>query len=181
MEILMILLPKFFVDWLTGEFDFSEEDYLEEKKQITNGIELIEKEDFLNAFYFFNQFIGDSSKNFLAYFYRGKCHFYFENYEAATTDFEKSIRINNTFVEAFEMNAKSLYLIENYEDSLKYYRRFSRKQDDKNADILCIIGELEIRTNDFDSARKTLQSAIKLGDSKAKNLFDNINFEKISI
>lgn len=177
----MILLPKFLVDWLSGEFDFSAEEYSVQKKPIRKGIEMIEKEDFLGAFYFFNEIINTQPKNFLAYFFRGRCHFFFENFEAAHLDFEKSIRLDNTFAEAFEYNAKSLYLLEKYEESLKNFKRFSRKLNDKNAEILRIIGELEIRTNDFDSARKTLKLAIDLGDKKAKYLYENINFDKISI
>jgi tetratricopeptide (TPR) repeat protein len=178
MEILIILLPKFFVDWLSGNLDFSEEEYTDQKNPIRTGIEMVEKEDFLGAFYYFNEFIEVNPKNFLAHYFRGRCHFYFENFEAANLDFDKSIRLDNTFAEAFELNAKCLYLLEKYEDSLKNYKRFSRKQNDKNAEILRIIGELEIRTNDFESARKTLKLAINLGDKEAKNLYENINFEK---
>lgn len=178
MEILLLLLPKFFHDWLVGDFSFSEDEYFEDKKPIAEGIKLIEAEDFIKAFYFFNQSVEKYPKNAFAYFYRGKCHYHFENIEAALADFDKTLRLDSTIGEAFVMKGKCLYQLEAYEDALKEYRRASRKQHDKNPELLRLVGELEIRTGNFESARKTLKLAIELGDEIAEQYYQTINFKE---
>lgn len=131
------------------------------------GIDLYHNEACAPAFRYFEEKVLNYPKSAVAYFYRGKCHYYFENWEAALIDFEKTLRLDNTIPEAYWLKANCLYMLEDYAASLFELKRASRFYLDKNADVLRSIGELEFRGGDFESAEKNLKIASNLGDSQS--------------
>ena len=106
--------------------------------------------------------------------FRAKCHYYFENWEAALIDFEKILRIDNSIAEAYLQKANCFYMIEDYNTALFELKRASRMFLGKNADVIRFIGELEFRGGDFESAEKNLKIASGLGDNQSKILLQTL-------
>jgi tetratricopeptide (TPR) repeat protein len=139
-----------------------------------DGIELFEKEEYVAAFRYFENIVYEYPKSATAYFYRAKCHYYFENWEAALIDFEKTLRIDNSIAEAYLQKANCYYMLEDYKMALFELKRASRMYLSKNADVIRFIGELEFRGGDFESAEKSLKIASDLGDIQSTILLQTL-------
>ncbi|UTA66136.1 MULTISPECIES: tetratricopeptide repeat protein [Emticicia] len=141
------------------------------------GVVYYNNADYLAAFRYFNLAVLNYPKSSTAYLFRGKCHYYFENWEAALADFEKSIRIDNALAETFRWKALCHYHLEDYKMSLFELKRASRMYLDKNPEVMRMIGELEFRTADFESAEKSFKIAARLGDNQSTQLLKTLFFE----
>ncbi len=138
------------------------------------GIELFNAEECVKSFRYFEAIVKDYPKSATAYFYRAKCHYYFENWEAALLDFEKTLRIDNSIAEAYLQKANCYYMLEDYKMTLFELKRASRMYLSKNPDVIRFIGELEFRGGDFESAEKSLKIASDLGDDQSKALLQTL-------
>ena len=142
------------------------------------GIDAYNSGDFVRAFRYFDLEVIEYPKSSTAYLYRGKCHFYFENWEAALTDFEKSIRLDNSLAETYYLKGLCLYELEEYKMSLFELKRASRMYLEKKSLVMRMKGELEFRTADFESAEKSFKIAAQLGDSKSNQLLRTLFYER---
>jgi len=143
-----------------------------------DGIDAYNDGDYLRAFRYFDIEVLEYPKSSTAYLYRGKCHYYFENWEAALADFEKSIRIDNSLAETFYLKGLCHYELEDYKMSLFELKRASRMYLDKNPEVIRMTGELEFRTADFENAEKSFKMAAELGDSKSTRLLQTLFYEQ---
>jgi tetratricopeptide (TPR) repeat protein len=134
------------------------------------GILCFQNEEYVKAFRYFDNAVAKNPKSATAYIYRAKCHFSFENWEAALEDFEKTLRIDNSIAEAYYQKAICYYNLEDYGNALYEAKRASRMYLDRNADVLRFIGNLEFRRGDFESAEKSLKIASNLGDTQSQAL-----------
>ena len=175
MELLFFLLPSFLHGVLMGDFSLTETPEQQAKRPLLKGIKLYDNEDIPAAFRFFEQAIVDHPKSAYCYLYRAKCHFYFENYEAALPDLIKSLRLDNSIRETYLLKADCHFSMENYDEAMIEYRRASQFFLDKNAQIRRRIGELELRKGNFKSASDAFQKAADLGDDQAQNYLNNMN------
>jgi tetratricopeptide (TPR) repeat protein len=138
------------------------------------GIKLFESDECAKSFRYFEEVIKDYPKSATAYFYRAKCHYFFENWSAALDDFEKILRIDNSIAEAYLQKANCFYKLEDYKMALFELKRASRMYLGKNADVIRFIGELEFRSGDFESAEKSLKIASSLGDNQSLILLQTL-------
>ncbi len=138
------------------------------------GIIDFEAGEDVKAFRYFEKVILKFPKSATAYLYRGKCHFSFENWEAAIIDFEKTLRIDNSIAESYYYKAICYYKLEEYELALFEFKRASRIYLDKNSEVLRMIGELEFRRGDFENAEKSLKIASNLGDEESQKLLKSL-------
>ncbi|MBA4853610.1 M48 family metallopeptidase [Emticicia sp. BO119] len=143
------------------------------------GIEAFKSADYVTAFRYFDGEVHEFPKSSTAYLYRGKCHYYFENWDAALADFEKSIRLDNALAETFYWKGMCYYQLEEYTLSLFELKRSSRMYLDKNATVIRLIGELEFRKADFESAEKSFKIAAELGDNKSCLLLKTLFYGNI--
>lgn len=143
------------------------------------GIEAYKSADYVAAFRYFDTEVNEYPKSSTAYLYRGKCHYHFENWEAASEDFEKSIRLDNALAETFYWKGMCHYQLEDYSLSLFELKRASRMYLDKNAEVIRFIGELEFRKADFESAEKSFKIAADLGDSKSYILLKTLFYGNV--
>jgi tetratricopeptide (TPR) repeat protein len=175
MEILFFLLPSFLHGVLMGNFSLTETPEDQAKKPLLEGIILFDKEETPAAFRFFDKAVQDFPKSAYAYLYRAKCHFYFENYEAALPDLSKSLRLDNAIRETYLLKANCHFNMEDYDQAMLEYRRASQFFLDKNAQISRRIGELELRKGNFKSANDSFKKAADLGDNEAKAYLSQMN------
>ncbi|RYU97293.1 tetratricopeptide repeat protein [Emticicia agri] len=143
------------------------------------GVDAYKSADYLTAFRYFDAEVYEYPKSSTAYLYRGKCHYYFENWEAALADFEKSMRLDNSLAETFYWKGLCHYQLEDYNLSLFELKRSSRMYLDKNAEVMRFVGELEFRKADFESAEKSLKIAAELGDNKSNILLQTLFYGNI--
>lgn len=132
-----------------------------------DGIKLLERGDAVQAFHYFDEAVLKYRKSATAYFYRAKCHYYFENWDAALVDFEKTLRIDNSIADAYQQKANCFFYLEDYKMAIFELKKASRMYLDKNADVLRFLGELQFRVADFESAEKSFKIASDLGDSES--------------
>lgn len=174
MELLFFMLPSFLHGWLMGDFSFSETDDDRLRKPVRRGILLFNEGKVAEAFHFFCEEEEKSPKCAYLYLFRAKCHLFFENYSAAIPDLEKSLRLETTIAETYVLLADTYYKVEEYDAALAMYLRASRMYLEKNAGIERMIGELQMRKGNFESAYKNLILAQKLGDTSAQDLLQTI-------
>jgi len=179
MEALLIGIPFLIYIYLriTLGNDISPQEY--DEIIFKEGIGFYQAENYVEAFRYFDDEVKSYPKSSTAYLYRGKCHYYFENWEAALFDFEKSIRLDNAFGETYYWKSLCHYQLEDYKMSLFELKRSSRMYLDKNAEVIRLIGELEFRSADFESAEKSFKLAAGLGDSKSNILLQTHFFGNI--
>jgi tetratricopeptide (TPR) repeat protein len=140
----------------------------------SEGIKLFEMGECVEAFYYFDDAVLKYRKSATAYFYRAKCHYYFENWDAALVDFEKTLRIDNSIPQAYQQKANCYFYLEDYKMAIFELKKASRMYLDKNADVLRFLGELQFRIADFESAEKSLKIASRLGDSQSTVLLQTL-------
>jgi tetratricopeptide (TPR) repeat protein len=170
MEALLIGIPFFLYIYLRITLGNDITPQERDETLFEEGILLFNDGDIVRAFRYFEQVVTKYPKSATAFFYKAKCHFYFENWEAALEDFEKTLRIDNSIAEAYHQKAICYFNLENYENALFELKRASRMYLDKNFRVLRLIGELEFRRGDFESAEKSLKIAAKLGDLESQSL-----------
>jgi len=175
MELLFFLFPSFIHGVLMGDFSLTETPEQQAKKPLLEGIDLYEKEEIPAAFRFFEQVVISHPKSAYAYLYKAKCHFYFENYEAALQDLKKSLQLDNSIRETYLLKATCHFNIEDYDEAMLEYRRASQFYLDKNAEVRRRIGELELKRGNFKSANDAFAKAAELGDNEAKSYLTNMN------
>lgn len=179
MEALLIGIPFLIYIYLRIRLgnDISPQEY--DEIIFKEGIDAYKSADYLSAFRYFDAEVHEYPKSSTAYLYRGKCHYYFENWEAALADFEKSIRLDNSLGETFYWKGLCHYQLEEYAMSHYEFKRSSRMFLDKNPEVLRQIAELEFRQADFESARKNFKLAAALGDSKSNILLQTLFYGNI--
>ncbi len=179
MEALLIGIPFLIYIFLRIRLgnDVSPQEY--DEIIFKEGVEAYKSADFVAAFRYFDAEAIEYPKSSTAYLYRGKCHYHFENWEAALTDFEKSIRLDNSLAEPFYLKGLCYYQLEDYNLSLFELKRASRMYLDKNPAVIRLIGELEFRKADFESAEKSFKIAAELGDSKSNILLQTLFYGNI--
>lgn len=175
MELLFFLLPSFLHGVLMGDFSLTETPEEQAKKPFLEGIALFEAEQVPAAFRFFEKAVIDYPKSAYSYLYRAKCHFYFDNFEAALPDLVKSLRLDNSIRETYLIKANCHFNMEDYDAAMLEYRRASQFFLDKNAQIRRRIGELELRKGNFKSASDSFQKAADLGDQEARTYLNQMN------
>jgi tetratricopeptide (TPR) repeat protein len=181
MEVMLIGIPFLIYIYLRIRLGNDISDQERDEALFVDGIELLNQEDYVKAFRYFDNAIKEHPKSATAYFYRAKCHYYFENWEAALNDFEKTLRIDNSIAEAYLNKANCFYMLEDYETALFELKRASRMFLGKNADVIRFIGELEFRGGDFESAEKNLKIASSLGDRQSYILLQTLFIGNIRI
>ena len=174
MEALLIGIPFFLYIYLRVTLGNDITHQERDEALFAEGILLYNSGDVVKAFRYFEQITLKYRKSATAYFYRAKCHLYFENWEAALIDFEKTLRIDNAIAEAYHQKAICYYQLEDYPNTLFELKRASRMYLDKNVDVLRFIGELEFRRADFESAEKSLKIASELGDNQSAILLQTL-------
>lgn len=174
MEVLLIGIPFLIYIYLRirlgGDISPQERD----ESLFAEGILWFQKDEIVRAFQYFDEKTIRYPKSATAFFYRAKCHYYFENWEAALNDFEKTLRIDNSIAASYQLKANCFYYLEDYKMALFELKRASRMYLGKNAEVIRLIGELEFRSGDFESAEKNLKIATGLGDSQAKILLQTL-------
>lgn len=174
MEALLIGIPFFLYIYLRITLGNDITPQERDEALFQEGIILFEEDEPAKAFRYFEQAVKENPKSATAYFYRAKCHFSFENWEAALIDFEKTLRIDNSIAEAYFQKAICYYQLEDYENALFELKRASRMYLDRNPDVLRFLGELEFRRGDFESAEKSLKIASNLGDGQSQYLLQTL-------
>lgn len=175
MELLLFLLPSFLHGVLMGDFSLTETPEEQAKKPLLLGIQFFESENVPAAFRFFENFIKENPKSAYAFLFRAKCHYYFENYEAALPDLVKSLRLDNSIRETYLLKANCHFELEEYDNAMLEYRRANQFFLDKNAEIKRKIGDLELRKGNFESAKTSYEKAAELGDSQAQTFLSQMN------
>ena len=132
MELLLFLLPSFLHGVLMGDFSLTETPEQQAKKPLLEGIQLFDDEEVPAAFRFFEKAVIEFPKSAYAYLYRAKCHFYFENYDAALPDLIKSLQLDNAIRETYLLKANCHFNMEDYDTAMFEYRRASQFYLDKN-------------------------------------------------
>lgn len=158
-----------------GNFSLTETPEQQAKKPLLEGIALYNNEEIPAAFRFFENILLTYPKSAYGYLYRAKCHFYFENYEAALPDLAKSLRLDNSIRETYLLKANCHFNMEDYDAAMLEYRRASQFYLDKNAEVRRRIGELELRKGNFKSANDAFAKAAELGDNEAKSYLSRMN------
>ena len=174
MEALLIGIPFFLYIYLRISLGNDITPQERDEALFQEGIKLFESDEYAKSFRYFEQAINKYPKSATAYFYRAKCHFSFENWEAALIDFEKTLRIDNSIGEAYYHKAICYYQLEVYDKALYELKRASRMYLDRNADVLRLMGELEFRRGDFESAEKSFKIASGLGDGQSQILLQTL-------
>lgn len=175
MEILLFLFPSFLHGVLMGNFSLTETPEEQAKKPLLEGITLYEEEKVPAAFRFFEKIVVEYPKSAYGFLYRAKCHFYFDNYEAALLDLKKSLQLDNSIRETYLLKATCHFNMEDYDAAMLEYRRASQFYLDKNAEARRRIGELELRKGNFKSANDAFTKAAQLGDDEAKSYLSRMN------
>lgn len=178
MEAMLIGIPFLIYVYFRIRFGNDKTNFEFDSELFSEGVNLFDSEDYAKAFRYFDTAITSKPKSSFCYFFRGKCHFVFENWEAALNDFEKAIRLENTVGEIFHYKAICLHHLDRYKEARIALKMASRLFLDKNSEILLFLANVEIRLVDFESAKKTLKLASDLGDSNANKL---LNQYKISL
>jgi tetratricopeptide (TPR) repeat protein len=174
MEALLIGIPFFLYIYLRITLGNDITPQERDEALFEEGILLFKLEEFAKAFRYFEQAVMAYPKSATAYFYRAKCHFSFENWDAALVDFEKTLRIDNSIAAAYHQKATCYYELEDYDNALFEMKRASRMYLNRNVDVLRFIGELEFRRGDFESAEKSLKIASNLGDGQSQMLLQTL-------
>lgn len=168
-ELLFFLIPSFLHGVLMGDFSLTETPEQKAKKPLLLGIQLFETDNVPAAFRFFDEAITKFPKSAYAYFYRAKCHLHFENYDAALSDLQKSLRLDNSIRETYLLKADCHFDMEDYDLAFLEYKRACQFYLDKNAEIRRKMGELELRKGNFASANESFRKAANLGDPQAQS------------
>lgn len=175
MELLLFLLPSFIHGVLMGDYSLTKTPEQQAKKPLLEGISLFENNNVPAAFRFFDKAVIDFPKSAYAYFFRAKCHFYFENFDAALPDLIKSLQLDNSIRETYLLKADCHFNLADYAEAMLEYRRASQFFLDKNGQIKRRIGELELRKGNFKSANDSFKKAADLGDEQARNYLIQMN------
>lgn len=174
MELLFFLIPSFLHGWLMGEFSFTETEEERQKKPVKQGITWFESGNIPAAFRFFQENEPLYPKCAYLFFFRGKCHVYFENFEAAVPDFEKALRLETTVPDFYVELAKAYAGAQRLEESVHMFGRASRMFLEKSAEIERMMGEVRLKKGDYKQAYQNFKSAEALGDLTVQELIDKV-------
>lgn len=94
-----------------------------------------------------------------------------EDYNAAVTSSEYAIAIDPNDPEALMAKANGLYRLDNYEQALDYYRRYTQQVPDDEFSLLNQ-GACLVNLNRMDEAEQVLQEAISVGGKSSPYLVD---------
>jgi tetratricopeptide (TPR) repeat protein len=170
MEFFIFLVPIILNYIISGDFKKQLPEDYSGKEEFQEGVLLFESEKIAEAFNYFSLEAQRKPKSAFVLLYLAKCHIYFENYLEAFLALEKSQRINNEIRETYFLIALVEYELENYQNSMKAFKKASRIYLEKNPEILRYLGELNLKFGNFVEARKNLKIALELGDTKAENM-----------
>lgn len=179
MEALLISIPflvYFYLRIRLGS-DISPQEY--EEIVFKEGIKYYNAHDFVKAFRYFDREIKEYPKSSVAYLYRGKCHYHFENWEAALGDFHTSVELDSSLAEPVYWRGLCHYHLEEYHVALVELKRASEMYQDKNPEILRLIGKLEFRNANFESAKQRFRIAASLGDNQSNILLQTLFYSNI--
>ncbi|MFN4085655.1 MAG: tetratricopeptide repeat protein [Spirosomataceae bacterium] len=174
MELLFFLIPSFLHGWLMGEFSFTETEEDRQKKPVKQGITWFESGNIPAAFRFFQENEPLYPKCAYLFFYRGKCHAHFENFEAAIPDFEKALRLETTVPDFYVELAKAYAGAKRLEEAISMFKRASRMYLDQSAEIERNLGEVQLQKGDYAAAYANFKSAEALGDSTVQELIRKV-------
>lgn len=162
MELLLFLVPSFIHGWLMGNFSFTETEEEMATKPIMQGVDLYNAGKIAEAFRFFEDQSGQKLKIPYLHLYLGKCHYHFENYEAAVGAFEQCIRLDSTIREGYYYKAKCFYNLQEWQKACFELKKASRLHLDRNPELLRLLAEVDYRLGNFENARKNLRIAFDL-------------------
>ena len=144
MELLFFLVPTFLHGLLTGKISFTktDEDFAVENFKI--GVELFKKGKIVESFRYLESKLYLYPKNAYLHYYIGKCHYHYENYEAALKSFDISLRFETTILDVYYFKAHCHYFLEDWENAHFQALKALRFYGNKNEALKIIIQETEI-------------------------------------
>jgi tetratricopeptide (TPR) repeat protein len=148
MELFFIILPTFIHAWLMGDLTRTDED--QAMKIFGEGIILFESGQIAQSFRYFKSKEIQNPKSAILYYYLGRCHFEFENYEAALKDFDKALRLDTTIRDFYFYKAMCHYYLEDWQAAKFQLKKASRFYFDKNEELnlrLLEVDQLNIQTS----------------------------------
>lgn len=146
MELLLFLVPGFIHGWLMGDISFTK---TEEDRGIENfkiGVDLYKKGKIVESLRYFEGKLKLLPKSAYLYYYIGKCHYHFENYEAALLNFDYSLRFDTTIIDVYFHKAHCHYYLEDWGNAYFQAEKASRFFREKNNDLLFLKNESRKRS-----------------------------------
>jgi len=136
-------------------------------QKFREGIELVERHQYEEAFQYFNEVLAENPKSGVAWAYRCICHYQFENYYQALADATKAINIDYKLRDAYFIRGLCLYELENFQGAAIEFGKTLWHYRDKHPESFRYRALCYYELQNFQKSREDLEKAVRLGDEDA--------------
>lgn len=163
------MLIFLFIPYLVIRYHLTDHDTPTEKdrKRLSEGIELFERQEYTEAYAYFDRKIKEYRKSAIAYAYRGKCNLKADNLYSALYDFSEALSFDNTLPEVHLDKGIVLYRLAEYNNAFLSFDKavwFSRGEEPESLRRRALA---RLKLHQLSQAEQDLSKAVELGDEDA--------------
>ncbi|WP_247235179.1 tetratricopeptide repeat protein [Telluribacter sp. SYSU D00476] len=176
MEISLLLLLS--IPYLVIKYYMHDHETPAEKeyKRYQEGIGLFQKQQFEEAFRYFDQQVKQNPKSAVAYAFRGKCNLRDENFYSAIYDLTQALSYNNTLADCYLDKGKAHLALNEYQEAFREFDKAVWFFHNSNADAMRMRGLSRLRMHQYHQSARDLHRAVEMGDEEARYLLTQAPF-----